>query len=194
MNLNWWPEGSVVRIDDISIQTDPIRLSKFLGTLKSQYPKTQILLAVSVGVVGVPEISDSERVFPPILNAMSDHRNYFKLSRLGIPDWLPEMIKEFDCLIGSHGLVHVDHRLLNIEAQTLSILTSTSALGTNVFVPPFNKYNKSTIEICEEHALSLVIWENGWQHLGYQEFKSDGGKYYFHMHDFDDVKLNNIFK
>jgi len=194
VSAGWWPKGSVIRIDDISIQTDPQRLSRFLNNLKTKHSETQILLAVSVGIIDTPETVDSERVFPPILNAMSDYRNFFRLTQIGIPSWLPQIVNEFGCQLGSHGLIHVDHRLMGKEAQELSIVTSTSVLKTDIFVPPFNKYNKDTIDVCAEHEISPVIWENGWKHLGYQEFKGDVGKYYLHMHDFDDAGLNLIVK
>jgi len=188
-NYNWYPSQAVIRIDDISIRTDVNRLSNFLDYLKSNHPNTKILLAVSVGVIDALEIIGSERVFPPILNAMSDHRNYFRLNSIGVPEWLPEIVSKFDCEVGSHGLVHVDHRLLDKEAQILSVMTSLSILKSHIFVPPFNKYNIETIELCRELGYKIVIWEDGWNHLSYQKFDGNNGKYYLHMHDFDDVEL-----
>jgi hypothetical protein len=189
---SWWPEGAVIRIDDISTRTDEHRLTGFLQKVKAKQPNFRILLAVSLGVIETNEISNTERVFPPILNAMSDHRNYFQLSSIGIPNWLNEIVDRFDCEIGSHGLFHVDHRLLGKEAQTISIMSSLSLLKTRIFVPPFNKYNQETIEICRELDYKLVVWEDGWKHLGYQKFGYGNQKFYMHMHDFNNEKLESI--
>ena len=87
---------------------------------------------------------------------------------------------------------HVDHRLLSKEAQEISIISSCSAIGTKIFVPPFNKYNPETIEVIKESKLQLVVWESGWKHLGYQKLDQAAGNYYFHMHDFNDKQLLSL--
>jgi len=81
---------------------------------------------------------DNERVFPAIYKAYSDYRKFYNVDSIGFPvlkdSW--NFVK-----IVSHGLLHIDHRLLNYEAQEMSILVSSSLLKTRKFVPPFNKYN-----------------------------------------------------
>lgn len=185
----FYPDHTVLRLDDISVNVQKDRLVKFLRQARSVAPGIEILLAFSPLVFDMethePERpAMSERVFPKILNAYSDHRAYYEVQKLGLPPWLPEVIDDFRCTKASHGLIHVDHRLLNKQTQELSILTSASLVNSKIFVPPFNKYNSDTLEIVAEHNLTIVKWEDGWQHLGYNRFADDGNKYYVHMHDY----------
>lgn len=185
----FYPEHTVLRIDDISVNVQRDRLVAFLRQVRSVAPHIEILLALSPLVFDMnlhePERPTmSERVFPKILNAYSDHRSYYEVQKLGIPSWLPEVVNDFRCSIASHGLVHVDHRFLNKQAQELSILVAASLVNSRIFVPPFNKYNSDTLEIVAEQNLTIVKWEDGWRHLSYNRFTDDGNKYYVHMHDY----------
>lgn len=193
-DIEFWPVRPTLRIDDISSRTNVNRLENFLNLFTAKYDNFDVLLAVSLGTIDSPENSETERVFPPILNAMSDHRVFFDLSNLVYPNWLPNLTRKFNCQLASHGLFHVDHRLLSKEAQEISIRSSSSVLRTKIFVPPFNKYNKETLDIVDSLEYRIAIWETGWRHLGYQNFEFSSGNYYFHMHDFDDGRLNSFFK
>ncbi len=193
----FFPEGTMLRIDDISVNLDLDRLTKFLDLLRSKYPKVSILLAVSPMVFNMEKWepnteSTKERVFPAILNAMSDHRVYFKVEKIGIPVWLNNVTEKYKCTLATHGLIHVDHRLLSKDLQELSILSSASLVGAKIFVPPFNKYNTDTVDICNKNKIDLVRWEDGWTHLGYHPFADNGKKYYVHLHDYPGEKLFSL--
>jgi hypothetical protein len=180
---------SLIRIDDISLNIDEEKLRKFLSQAQEKYPSVEFLLAVSPAVFDMPlraksDPKISERVFPSILNAYSDHREFYKVEKVGVPAWLDQIVDKFRCKVASHGLIHVDHRLLSRSAQELSIVSSLALVKGNIFVPPFNKYNQDTISICEEHKIDLIKWEDGWKHLGYQPFQDDGSNYYVHFHDY----------
>lgn len=186
--------STIIRIDDISVNLDEQRLRRFLSQIKKTFPKVKILLAVSPAVFDMPSRDSgkgdiAERVFPSILNAHSDHKVFYQIERIGIPNWLSDITTEFDCLLASHGLIHVDHRLLPIDAQEMSIVTSLSLIKANIFVPPFNKYNKDTESVCSDNNVDLIKWEDGWNHLGYQPFSDDGRNYYVHLHDYPGEKL-----
>lgn len=128
-----------------------------------------------------------ERVFPSLLNAYSDFRMFYQGSQIGIPDFWSGVVQRPNVEPASHGLVHVDHRLLSREAQEISILVSAAIADSDVFVPPFNKWNEQTEGICGEHGIDLVKFETGWKHLKFQarNHGAIGQKYYFHTHDFD---------
>ena len=195
----YFPASTVLRIDDISVNTDLEQLSGLLKTIRKQFVNLEILLAISPMVFNMSDKSgtelsqSSQRVFPKILNAYSDHREFYRVQKLGIPKWLSEVSSKFECTIASHGLVHVDHRLMDFGAQEFSIIASASLSGSNIFVPPFNKYNEFTEKICAENGIELVKWEDGWTHLGYHQFKLDNKKYYMHLHDFSTTELANLF-
>ena len=59
--------------------------------------------------------------------------------------------------------MHVDHRLLHPAAQEMSIVTSCRLIGADVFIPPFNKWNEYTEEICADRQITLVKFEDGWR-------------------------------
>lgn len=175
------------RIDDVSLNTDSSGLSAIIRLLRANFPNSRIILAVSPIVFDMHDFTGlaSERPFPAILNAQSDWRVFLNGSRVGVPEWL-EGLSDENVELASHGLVHVDHRLLTLEAQELSILISRSLVGSKLFVPPFNKWDNNTVAICQNNAIELVKWEEGWRHLGFQPFdRSGSGLYYFHTHDFD---------
>jgi hypothetical protein len=188
---------TVLRIDDISMNISHNRLDKFLERVRNKYSDLEFLLAVSPAVFTMPtndESDSSERIFPSILNAYSDHRIFYQVEKIGIPNWIHETAQKYNARLASHGLIHVDHRLLDHSAQEMSIITSTSLIGSKIFVPPFNKYNNETFEICLENKIELIKWEDGWKHLSYQDFSNDGSKYYMHLHDFPGDRLDSLFK
>jgi hypothetical protein len=197
--LGYYPDSSVLRIDDISVNTNFEQLNNLLNLVRNKLYNLEILLAVSPMVFDMSNktngepTQNSQRVFPKILNAYSDHLVFYNVDRIGIPKWLPEISEKFNCKIASHGLVHVDHRLMDFGAQELSIITSASLTQSNIFVPPFNKYNTETEKICENNGIKLVKWEDGWKHLGYHQFKIDKNKYYMHLHDFSEAELISFF-
>lgn len=162
------------RIDDVSVNTDLDNLSQMVKSINERYPDAKVILGISLMVSN----DVGERVFPKIWNAFSDHRKFYGVDRVGMPN-IP-----VDSVIASHGLVHVDHRLLTKEAQEMSILTSCSILKSKIFIPPFNKWNIWTEHICKLNNIELIKFEDGWKHLKYENFSHDR-KWYFHTHDFD---------
>ena len=68
------------RIDDISLNTNPIKLAEITSLLKEKYVDCKIMLAVSPIVFDMSNAQglDSERPFPKILNAQSDWTVFFK--------------------------------------------------------------------------------------------------------------------
>lgn len=182
----------IFRIDDVSVNTDRGGLYALIDTVRRHVPGVKILLAVSplVHDVSHEPSPDNERPFPKILLAMSDHRKMFSVQRCGIPGDLTCIGED---AIASHGLVHVDHRLMGREAQELSIVTSCSLVESSIFVPPFNKWNKDTESVCAEHGIELVKFEDGWKHVNYNVFDPGHLKWYMHTHDTDAKRLGAWF-
>jgi len=168
---------AVFRIDDVSLNTDPTRLQEMVGALRTRVPGCFIIGAVSPCVHRLP--NGSERVFPSLLNVESDFRVFYRPDRVGIPERLLEHFDE----ISSHGMVHVDHRLLDRSAQELSIVLSCALVRSDSFVPPFHKWDADTESVCQEHRIRLVKREPSMVHLKYHRY--DGPRYYYlHTHDF----------
>lgn len=167
----------IFRFDDICINSNPINdwaLTDYL--LEKGY---KVIWAVS------PLVNKGcgERVYPRVMNAFSDHRLFFNVDKAGIPEIHPDVQK------AGHGLWHIDHRLLSMELQEASILTSCSLIGARMFVPPYNKYNTDTISICKEHSIGIAMFEEGWLSAEYNEFDEKHKKWYLHSREWGVDKL-----
>lgn len=170
------------RIDDVSLNTDFDRLAEIADVLSMHvYAEVDLLLAISPAVHEVSE-REAGRIFPKVMGAMSDHRVFFRPSALGVP-WTAINSRGIQYRAAAHGLLHVDHRLLGREGQEMSILVSCAVTRSMIFVPPFNKYNRDTIDICREHGIGLVRFEEGWRHVGHNTFDPTHNLYYLHEHD-----------
>ena len=184
------------RIDDISLNTDAKKLSSLVECLCNRFPDSKILLGVSPVINDMSNYIDkrSERIFPQIFNAYSDHRIFFNVQKCGIPEVIHTIVQKYGAKIdlAGHGLIHVDHRLLTKEVQELSILVSCSLIKSKIYIPPFNKWNKATEEICAEHSIKLIKFEEGWKHIKYESINDNFKNYYFHTHDFSIEEFQNI--
>lgn len=184
---------ALYRIDDVSVNTDETRLVRMMSILSKIDSDAHFMLAVSPVVFDMSdrEGTGRERPFPSILNAYSDASVFFSGSKLGLPNWLNRVSASFNFVeVASHGLIHVDHRLLAPEVQSFSIAVSCSLVGSKIFVPPFNKWSPAMREFCTENGFDLVVWESGWKHLKYQPLTIEReSKYYFHTHDFSDSEF-----
>ena len=165
------------RFDDISSNSSQDEIAEITSYLLETFPDCDILYAISPIVHGSE--SGSQRIFPKKYSAMSDHRIFYNADKASMAflTWLPQgkMITT-----ASHGLLHIDHRLLSYEAQEMSILTSCSLTYSKIFVPPFNKWNQDTEAICCEHEIELIKFEDGWRSMEHEPFDPDHDYWYLH--------------
>jgi hypothetical protein len=180
----------IFRFDDICLNADMKTANSMARFLKEKFEGCEVLFCVSPLV---HDMSDEEgkhrqRIFPKILNAHSDHRVFYNVDRCGVPE-----ITE-DVTLAGHGLIHVDHRLLSKEAQEMSILTSCSLVKARIFVPPFNKWNSDTEDICKEHQIKLVKFETGWKCMEYNDYDPKQRLWYLHHREFTLEEFKGWFK
>lgn len=173
--------NKVFRFDDICVNADMEKANEMARILRKKFPTCEILFCISPLVHDMGDTSGvtSERIFPKIFNAYSDYRKFYEVDYCGCPEIIPEVSR------ASHGLVHVDHRLLSKEAQELSILVSCSLAKSKIFVPPFNKWNKDTEEICDEAGINLIKFEDGWLCMEYNSFDISHDLWYVHSREFE---------
>jgi hypothetical protein len=170
----------IFRFDDICVNADMEAAIQFAEHIRMKIPSAQVIFCISPLVHDMASENGvtSERIFPKILNAHSDYRKFYKVDNCGIPvfpDWITR---------AGHGLIHVDHRLLTKEAQELSVIASCSLAKASIFVPPFNKWNKNTEDICKEHGIKLVKFEDGWLCCEYNEYNPKHNLWYIHAREF----------
>ena len=164
----------IFRFDDVCINADNKLISDMTDYLFELFPSCRVLHGVS------PAVQDGcgERVFHKILNAYSDYTVFYNVDRIGLP---PKHPRAEWC---SHGLIHVDHRLLDPSAQEMSILTSCSLTKSKTFIPPFNKWNVNTANICSKHGIELIKFEDGWLCMEYNKFNRSHKNWYLHAREF----------
>lgn len=165
-------DALTIRFDDISINADVTAARSMADQAMSQ--GARVLWCISPLVHDIPEGEDQQRVFPQILKAYSDPSVFFHADRCGIPS------TPAGAVLASHGLVHVDHRLLDAQAQWLSIITSCSLVGARVFVPPFNKWDTDTETICKRYNIELVKFEDGWKSMDHHSYDPEHKLWYCH--------------
>lgn len=163
------------RFDDVCGTSDMELTNNLTDFLLKRFPSCRVIWAIS------PLVHDSQihsqRVFPKEWNALSDFRQHYKLNTFS------DIKGRDDVTVATHGLIHVDHRLLTKEAQELSIILSASLVGSNIFVPPFNKWNKETEDICKENLIELIKFEYGWQSMEFNKFNTDTKLWYLHARE-----------
>lgn len=178
------------RFDDVCINSDMSLINNMTAFLLKEFPDCQVLWGISPLVhdmSGEESNITKQRVFPKIMNAYSDYRKFYNVDKAGLPG-LNNKVK-----IASHGLIHVDHRLLPKDSQEMSILISTNLVKSKIFIPPFNKWNKHTEEICNEHEIELIKFEDGWLCMEYNSFNANNDKWYLHSREFTFEKFKNWF-
>lgn len=176
----------IFRFDDISVNSDMELVNQMTNYLFKM--DIRVIWAVSPTVYDLKDEKVKGRVFPSIFNAYSDYRKFYKVDKIGIPELHPNVVT------AGHGLIHVDHRLLSYEAQEMSIISSCYLVGATIFVPPFNKWNKDTENICKEHGIELIKWENKWLSCEHNAFNENQNKWYIHSYAWTFEKFKNWLK
>lgn len=180
----------IFRFDDICINADMVLINDMTNFLFDRFPTCVVLWGVSPLVHDMSEEKNEitrQRIFPKILNAHSDYRKYYDVDLAGVPNLNTK------ATLAAHGLVHVDHRLLPKPAQEMSILISASLVKSKIFIPPFNKWNKDTDEICKEHGIELIKFEDGWLSMEHNKFNESHDKWYLHAREFTFDNFKNWF-
>lgn len=174
--------NKIFRFDDVCINADMYLIENMTNFLFENFPGCQVLWGVSPLVHDMSKENSpvtKQRIFPKIMNAYSDYRDFYKVDNTGLPNF------NTNATLASHGLIHVDHRLLTKEVQEISILTSASLVKSNIFIPPFNKWNKDTESVCKEHNIELIKFEDGWLCMEYNKYNDSQDKWYLHAREFD---------
>lgn len=181
----------VFRFDDVCINADLKLIQRMTDFLYEKFPICKVIYGVSplVHRMNTGDYVKDQRIFPEILNAMSDYRHFFKVELAGVPNMDARVYR------AGHGLVHVDHRLLTKEAQELSIVASCSLVGAEMFIPPFNKWNIDTDTICKDHNIDLIKFEHGWRSMEHNKFDaSEQILWYLHAREWTFEKFTAWFQ
>lgn len=169
-------KNKIFRFDDICLNSDIPKAIVMSKALQTHFPGCDIIWVVSL----LSTKENDQRVFPSIWKAYSDYKIFYNVKQMGIP----KLPTDLGIQIASHGLVHVDHRLLTREAQEMSILISCSLLNIDKYVPPFNKWNHDTEIICDLANIHLIKFEDGWKNMKFEKCDDIHEKWYLHHREF----------
>jgi len=165
---------------DVSPNTKVPKLLRMIGTIEDCFPGTEILCAITLFAgrsntgslypempIGNKPWADLLRVSSPIYDGIG---KFFDARRV-----VPQ------AKVVSHGLVHVQHASLHIDAQRMSIAMSCNYLGTDTFIPPFDSYNGETLKVCAEHGIGLEpVRKNDWHCLERHTFDPTHERWHCH--------------
>lgn len=182
-------QPKIFRFDDVSINTDLDLLFEITQYITSKFPNCKFIYCISP----ICHTSKDGRVFPQVFNALADYRKHYSANVLGVPDLIRFGGGPFFNTAG-HGLIHVNHQLLDYQAQEMSILVSCSlAYNAKTFLPPWNKWNEITEMICEENGIELIKFEDGWRSLEHTYFDPEHYLWYMHPYAWSMEKLKKWF-
>lgn len=164
-------ENIIFRIDDVSANTDMESLKRMIFCIKESF-NARIILGVNL----FSRYSPGGSVYPDVPFKNKSNSYFYDVNRFRC-DF--EFIDN-DIELASHGLFHSDHSKLHRDAQEMSILSSCRFLNSSFFIPPFNRYNETTEDICISHGIKLLKMEDGWKSLEHNEFDLAHTLWYFH--------------
>lgn len=159
----------IFRNDDVTLSTSPSEMGKIYGVIHSFFPTAEIWSAITVFSQRNSKGSVYKEV--PFKNKGT---NWFYKNITSVTPNIQNSIYK----IASHGLFHINHSIVSRETQEMSILGSTSYLKSNKFVPPFNKYNEDTVDICNKNGIEFI--KDGWLSMEHNKFDPNHNLWYFH--------------
>ena len=164
----------IFRNDDICSNTNLMRLREMYEVIKQEHPAVRIISGVTLFSSGGTKGSIYDDI--PFKDKPT---NWF----YGVDSFIKD-ISRVPGEIASHGLLHVDHSKISRDAQEMSILTSCNYLGTNLFIPPFNKFNADTVRICLNNNITIFNSKK-WKSIEFEPFNTDHEYWYFHSWRYD---------
>jgi hypothetical protein len=179
----------IFRIDDINANTFPEKLKGMISEMGKYEEINEVWLGVSMfsssSAIG-------ERVFPSSWKVLSDYTVFYNNDLVVDKGWIAELKNCYGVKIASHGIAHVDHRLLNYGAKEQSVLVSCKFLETDIFIPPFHKWDTELESICFNHSINLIRYELvDWKHASYNSYDPNHEFWYTHSHDWHSVEEFN---
>ena len=177
-----------IRFDDVCTNCNMSHLNEMGKFASDLGAKVLYCISPLTHIMNEENDKNKQRIYPKIMNAYSDYKEFYKVDVASLPD-----IPDF-AIRASHGLIHVDHRLLDKKAQEMSILVSCSLAKSKMFVPPFNKWNKHTEKICKQNQIELVKFEDGWKCIEYNTFDDQTKLWYVHHREITVDQFKSWFK
>jgi len=173
--------GLVLRNDDVNPNTDFKDMADLYCDISEYIPNCRIISCFNF----FARTCESGSVYPCVPFKDRPVNWFYSVNRV-----LNPYLVSGDC--ASHGLFHIDHTKVGRETQEMSILSSCNMLKVKTFVPPFNRFNEDTIDICKENDIWLVGLDEKWKSIEHEEFDPSYKYWYFHSWRFNQRSLRKV--
>lgn len=171
-------ERLIFRDDDISASSDKKKIASMYGTIHTLFPNAEVWSCITL----FSQNNFRGSVYLDIPFKNKDINWFYKNANSFMNEYRHPL-----CKVASHGLYHIDHSKVSRETQEMSIIGSCSYLKTDLFVPPFNRFNQDTLDICFDNNIKIKTDE--WKSLHFNEF--DSSHKYWYMHSWD-MTINEL--
>ncbi len=172
----------IFRNDDINPNVRLEIVDRYYDIIHSLFPNADIISCVTL--MGLQNYKGS--IYPK--TPFKDNPIEFFYN---VDSFIKEVHTYPNTQIASHGLMHLDCTKLDYQSQELNIVTSCNYLKTKLFVPPFNRFNSITEDICNKHSITLIK-PDIWKSLEYECFDSNHNNWYFHSWKMTPEKLKGL--
>lgn len=169
-------DGLIIRFDDVCERTYEPNLMELMDEVSGY---GEIWLSVNL----FSSESESQSVYPDVPFKDKPNSYFFNVNEMYryLPTTQLQGIRLCpDYKVVSHGLLHADHSRLSKDAQEMSIVSSCRLLNTDIFVPPFNRWDSTTEEVCGENGISLIKITDGWKSMEHNQFDRNHKLWYLH--------------
>lgn len=175
-------DGMIIRNDDISSNTKFDGLMEIYQSILSLYPNCELWSCVTQ----FSKSTELGSVYPglPLKDKPFD---YF----LDVDEYTGSPYAELSKVV-SHGLWHMDHTKIDSQLKKASIVSSCRLLKTDIFVPPFNRFDDEMDSICQYFGIQLVKSDyEGWRSFEHNKFDPTHELWYFHSWRWDSKTLKD---
>ena len=163
---------------DVNPNTNLVKLGALYQVIRDLHPSAKILSGVTL----FGKHNREGYIYPGVPFKHNEIPWFYNVNKMmKVTQYIPGEI-------ASHGLFHVDHTKVHRDAQEMSIVSSCNFLRCDKFIPPFNKFNEETIEICRDNKIELIC-NDAWRSLDFQPFDPEYDKWYFHSWKFNPKSL-----
>ena len=175
-------DGNLVfRNDDVNFNTNKKSLASIYGVIHSIFPNAEIWSGITL----FSQKNDKGSIYETTPFKNNNNSWFYSNADSFMHDYRHPLYK-----IASHGLYHIDHSKVSRETQEMSILGSCGYLKTNKFIPPFNKYNQDTLDICFDNNIDIKV--EGWKSIEHEKFTPEHKYWYFHSWRFTPNQLKEV--
>jgi len=174
----------IFRNDDVCKNTNIFKLKKVYDVLTTYFSDCRIINCINV----ISRKTNRGSVYDEVPFKDNPVKWFYDINQF----MDKELIEQLPFEKASHGLFHVDHTKIHRDTQLMSIMGSTSYIGTTMFMPPFARWNEDTQSVCRQCGIKLLTDGRQWKSLEFEKFDPEHKFWYFHSWRFDQSTMRKV--